>query len=755
MSAHTPRFRHRVCLYLVLLLSAAAAVALKPAQVFAAPKYGNSLDWAPADAVFYSSSLRLREQIEIAANSKAWAKLTSLPAVQMAWQFAMFGLHRPGGPGDQAHQFLAQPENKELLDLVKDAFSNEFLCYGDSHAADFVEIALRTINAMQYSSMVADLHSGPADQKTVARILLNSLDLHRDRLAAPGIVLGFKLSNTERAQSQLKRLEAIAKQSLDSDPRFQGSLKRTTIGGNEYLTLELDGKMVPWHEVPWDQLAEKPNQYDELRTKLMNLKLVVTAGIRGDYLLFTIGSSTDHLAALGSGELLADLPELKPLAKYADQRLVDVSFVSKSMLQAVSNTSRDLDELVNVVRRVLPQAGLSEEMNQRITKDAQELAGDVKTMVPVLGSHTAFSFLTPRGFEGYAYDWSQDLYSDFSKPLGLLDNMGGDPILAVVGRTKYSPQQYDTLRKWLTKAYGYFEELAVPNFNAEQRQQYAQIKEIALPLVARLDKATGQMLIPALADGQTGFALDAKATSKRWFEGMPESDQPLPMLEAAIVLGVSDAALLKSAVNEYRAVAHAVLEKVKEMHPQDVPADFKLPEAETREVKAGDATGTIYWYKLPEGVGVDSQLTPNAGLTAHVAVLSLEPKHTVRLLTPTPLVVAPDGPLSNRSKPLSSAVSFHWDRLVESLTPWIDFGMQHVAPDAAAALGGALFLSDNESKTQWATALADDAAAANTVQGQVHTLLDVLKTFRSVESATYQEDGATVTHSLTLFQDVP
>jgi hypothetical protein len=224
------------------------------------------------------------------------------------------------------------------------------------------------------------------------------------------------------------------------------------------------------------------------------------------------------------------------------------------------------------------------------------------------------------------------------------------------------------------------------------------------------------------------------------------------MIEAGIVLGVSDAAQLKKACIEYRAIADTLVDRLKEQLPQDIPADFKLAPAETTEVKAGDAAGTIYWYKLPEGIGVDPQLTPNAGLTANVAVLSLEPKHTIRLLTKTPLVVTPDGPLSNRAKPISAAVSFHWARLVDAATPWIDFGLKRVAPDAAAAFGGALFLADESSKTQWATALADDP---NSVLGQVHTVLDVLKTFRSIESATYQEDGATVTHSLSVYQDLP
>jgi hypothetical protein len=240
--------------------------------------------------------------------------------------------------------------------------------------------------------------------------------------------------------------------------------------------------------------------------------------------------------------------------------------------------------------------------------------------------------------------------------------------------------------------------------------------------------------------------------SKHWFEGMPEAEQPLPMIEAGIVLGVSDAAMLKKACVEYRAIVDTVVDELKKQFPQDIPADFKLPPVQTTEVKAGDAAGTIYWYKLPEGIGVDPQLTPNAGLTANVAALSLEPKHTIRLLTKTPLVVTADGPLSNRAKPMAAAVSFHWARLVDAATPWIDFGVKTAVPGAAGALGGTLFLADDSSKPQWTTVLADDP---NSVIGQVHTVLDVLKTFRSVESATYQEDGVTVTHSLSVYQDVP
>ena len=65
----------------------------------AAPKYGNSLDWVPADAVFYSASLRLREQYDIVVQSNAFKKLAEMPAVQMGIGFGQMTWYCAGGPG--------------------------------------------------------------------------------------------------------------------------------------------------------------------------------------------------------------------------------------------------------------------------------------------------------------------------------------------------------------------------------------------------------------------------------------------------------------------------------------------------------------------------------------------------------------------------------------------------------------------------------------------------------------------------------
>jgi hypothetical protein len=284
----------------------------------------------------------------------------------------------------------------------------------------------------------------------------------------------------------------------------------------------------------------------------------------------------------------------------------------------------------------------------------------------------------------------------------------------------------------------------------EDKEKYAKIKESGMPLVQRLDEATGKMLLPALADGQTAMVLDAKATSKQWFESMPAADQPLAMIDLGLVFGVSDEALLKKAFVEYRSIADGVIDQIKQTDPEALPADFKLPAPVAQPSKVG----TIYAYPVPASCGVDAQLAFNGGSSARFAAVSFQPLHTEKLLIDTPLEVSPHGPLADRTRPLAAAVYFNWAGLIDAGTPWIDYAVQQMGPRAAEAAGAGALLASDEAQTQFAEASTLDPHTKFILE-QVHIVLDALKVWRTSEAATYAENGAMVTHCLTVFKDVP
>ena len=236
------------------------------------------------------------------------------------------------------------------------------------------------------------------------------------------------------------------------------------------------------------------------------------------------------------------------------------------------------------------------------------------------------------------------------------------------------------------------------------------------------------MLLPALADGQAALVLDARLTSSQWFAKMPPTAKPLPLLEPALVLGVSDSGLLRKAFAEYRSIVNELIPKVHEVAP-NVP-DNQLPEPESRKAKAG----TLYFYPLPAATGIDRQTAPTAGLSNRVAVLTISQKHAERLLATAPLKVE-GGPLAELKKPRAMAFYLNWAAVIHGVTPWIEQGLHAAGIDPSEKV--------EVGDESWKGILK-----------QVPTVVQVLQVFRSYTSSTYFDGRVLVTHSETVIQDL-
>ena len=515
-------------------------------------------------------------------------------------------------------------------------------------------------------------------------------------------------------------------------PQLNGCFERTEIAGHEYLVVSLDGEMIPWEEVPLDELKKfeaEEGEADEVIAKLKQLTLVIAIGIRDEYLMFSIGQSTDCLAGLGEGELLIDRAELKPLKKFADERLTGISYVSGDM-NAIN--LKNIENLLELVDEVLPHSGLPADEQDQIRRDAAVLVKDFKRLAPKPGPVLAFSFLTGQGVEGYSYNFGENSWFDGSKPLGLLENTGGDPLLAAVWREKYSPANYDIVAKWCAIGYRYFDKYAVPEMPPRERKKFRQFVELISPLPERLDRANRQMLIPALADCQGGIVLDAELKIRKLVRNMPDPGKPMPILEPAMVMSVSDAELLRKACGEYRAVFEAVIEALREVEPDEIP-EFELPKAKIKKTDVG----TIYSYPLPKQWKVDRKIVPSIGLSDSVAVFTITQDHAERLLTATSLSTG--GLLSDPGQPAAAAFLLDFAGLVDAATPWVELVAQKIIADQ-------MDVSDDASEA--------DKAKADSIMAEVHTVLEVLKTLRTVTAKSQFDGGVLITHSLTEIRDV-
>src|SRR3972149_1798992 len=95
----------------LIALLAGGWLAVQPAVAAAGlEKLDPSLKMIPNTAAFYSSMLRNREQIETILHSKAWAKIMSMPSVQMAIAMFEAQAQEPGTPAAQGMAALENPE---------------------------------------------------------------------------------------------------------------------------------------------------------------------------------------------------------------------------------------------------------------------------------------------------------------------------------------------------------------------------------------------------------------------------------------------------------------------------------------------------------------------------------------------------------------------------------------------------------------------------------------------------------------------
>jgi hypothetical protein len=247
------------------------------------------------------------------------------------------------------------------------------------------------------------------------------------------------------------------------------------------------------------------------------------------------------------------------------------------------------------------------------------------------------------------------------------------------------------------------------------------VRQEIYPVLQELSDVTERLWLPALADGQQAVVLDSKWTSKQWHAALPQTERPMPLLELGIILGVSDRAKLEKALEGYRLGVNKLVKKAHELAPEG-----KIPELEIPPPKVETKGGRTYaFYPFLAGLGLDEQFQPTGGLSDKVAVLTLSRSHADRLLTETPFA-ARLAPFATK-KAADSALYLNWAGVIDTAAPWVDFGVQ------MAAAGG-----DAKEK-----------------EGIARKVIGALKIFREYGSVTYRQNGATITHSEAVFQDVP
>jgi hypothetical protein len=736
-------------LFVALATFAFVNVLLANARAADLAEQAHSLKKVPADASFYSANLRFAEQWHAFVESKACAKLMEIPLFQMAKMQVTYQWQQSEEPTiAKVREYVESPTGQDAVAILKEMFSDEGFMYGGSDVTESVKLFME-LNSVRRSQFPLRAEGTTGEDKSEAekpgQVMIDRaievLDKHADTFKIPTMVVGFRIKDQARAKRELDEVHSLIRNLLDrAQPDLAAHLQRDQIAGNEFLVLRVDGSMLPWDKIKEEAEKLDDEQFEKLKSFFSKQKLTVALGVTDEFVILSIGESTDHLEKIGKGPALADAPAIKRLEKHADQRVVAIQYVSKAFATSLGSANKTMEDLASAAEQALKGAKIGEEEQKQILDDIRGI--NLARFMPEPGDTSGVAFLTDRGYEGFQYTDGKRPMMDSSKPLTILSHVGGSPLLVVASRSKQNIQDYEQAIEWLKKTAGHVEKIAEEKSEPEQWSKYQEIRKRAIVLLERLDKANREHLYPALADGQGAFVLDLDAHSKQWFKKMPESPKALPMLEMAFAASVSDAERLRQGVASYIDVAVDTYNLVKEYNPKEMP-ELKVPTAKVSDLSGG---GKLYSYPLPKKWGVDSQVAVNAGLTDQFVAVSTMPKMTERLLQE----MTPELDTSLKlDRPAAMVLHVEFAKMISAIEPWMDYGIDVASGKLKA------HKKDKDDEDD------DKPAQPNPIMlqmgfvvPQVHQFLEFAKALRSATSIGYEEDGVWVMHSETHLQDL-
>lgn len=723
----------------------------------------------PADAAFVSATLRIREQVQRVLRSNAFAAVKRLPAVQRGLDALEEQKIQPGSPLSMATTFLELPENKQAIELLDDMVSSDTFLYGEPSCITFLDLFQKLQRAQQAAGFLemgragggfdgADagrrrgavlpvrLQVAEAEGTDLtglqARLIAQTLVDNVESIVIPDLVWGFRTTKQANAETQLKRIEGLLKLVTQGNPDLAQALTRKKVRGGEVIAFTVDGGMIPWGAITAG-MAEglDVDGFEAVIERLQSLDLVIALGLVGDRVVLSIGDSADHLDKLatpGDGKGLVSVPALQPLREHRSRPITSISYVSEALNKLLVGSTADIEQLAQLSEQIAERAGLSDEAGVEARRGLEKMAETLRRQMPVAGPWMSYAFLTDSGYEGYAWNWSKNLPLDGSRRLDLTSHAGGAPLATLVTRVKSDAGQFDDMLSMSGMALSFVRRHILPRIDAGAREKAEAFDERLAPLAARFADIFRKKILPATADGQFGLVIDGKSRSKRITAVLPASADPLPLVEPAITVRLSDPALFREGMSDLFALADDLVDEVRAMEPGAIPADYRIPEPEKTKVPGG----TVWSFALP-GNAIDDQIQPAIGIGDEAAVFSLLPKQAGRMLASTSLETGAQ--LTKFEEPLAQAAALDVAGFIDVLEPWLVY----------VARFGCVQQREGEVSAELELSADDENEQARDVLSQVKVVLEALRSIRVAVAETSVKPDATVTHWRNVIRDMP
>ncbi|MEM8882877.1 MAG: hypothetical protein AAGD14_02265 [Planctomycetota bacterium] len=652
----------------------------------------------PADCAYFASSQRLAERWQALRDSNAVAQLMALPTVQMLLAQVM-----ESPQWQQFHQAREQvPMVGTGVDVLTDAVSQEIFVSLDGSWPAFIE-------ALFPLYLRAAFLEDEGGETALTHAAVASIVESGDALRLPGVLVGFRLQDPARATKLLKEVVA------QFGPALPLPIAEEKIGGGTFHVLRVDATMLPPQPRAemmrtLGQMGVPQERVERVSDWLDGQTAALALGVRGDYLLLSVGADTDGLVALGAEGSLAASEAFARVRGVCKPGVVGLSYLCAPFS---TNQQVRVEEVQAVIDGMLDSEELAvpESLPARLSKDAEAFVADVNEWLPKAQSEISITFAN-RGLETYSFA-ARIPSMDASAPLPILAHAGPDPLLAVAGRSQPARRSWEQLMRWISVGYGYFEDYAVPTMSKGERADFRRFEQTLVPTMQRMRDITMQELLPSM-DGQPSlFVLGAGGTLPMVPGVTGPLERPMRYPQPALVFGLNDAKQFRAAFGHYREAVNAMLAAMEEDNPD--MRGTRWPAPATKEFEGAQLHG--YAVPLPPAFG----LMPNAVVTDTHAFASLSEAHAKQLMTRSAM---PDGGVVDLTKPATLAVRADLAGLTGMLMDDVEILVGVMVEQGAL-----------------------DAQTAEMVALHLPALRTLLGTMKSYTSRTWTEGERAITHS--------
>ena len=585
-----------------------------------------SLKFANSDVSFYQAGFQLDKQwkqflagpfIQHLKNSDIGKK--TVDAIKQQWE------NREGQIG-QARSTLSNPNLQSLLGVLQDLVDDDFFMLADAD----LPIAILQITELTHKIQVL------AAQQDLDLLsdYLQSLDKSTiDAIPVPTVVMGGKISDKSAVLQKLDELEAILTFGLGSVPlaaQVLDGLERIEDEHGTRIALTLKPSMVPWQAIPTNGDVQLEDNIAKIQELLEDRQISIVIGMLDDYLVFSVAASPESIASLGAGESLLGIKEMALVKQHAKEPLLSIAYASDEL--ASINFKVNLDNYF--ARNGQPlvaqwQQQMSDSLVEGDDDDAQidryeaqmeiaeDLPEDLTWLDDQIGQHVPefkgsvqVSIAMKDGVEAWGQNRTRNVIWQAEATLPVLKHLGQSPIAFAAGRRQYHPEYFETAREIVRKVRTYLERMAdTKALNEKDTEKLNEFLEEVWPLLVKTADVIEEKILPATKDGQFAFVLSpSHVSAKQYGNSMPTSETPLPLIEWAKIVGVTDSDMLIEGLGNIYEIADQAVEVAKEAEPEKIPEDYTVPRPEEQV----DSMGKVYYYPIPEDKNLPEQLRPQA-----------------------------------------------------------------------------------------------------------------------------------------------